>query len=107
MSNAGATKTANDRLAAIEAWSRRTFIAASAAAVLVAIPAVTHLYFWYEFGRFAPKIDEMMCSLSEAGPRPASKGGIVFDPAQGIADMKARLLGGAPAPAPPAAAGRK
>jgi hypothetical protein len=62
-SQSEAVKTAGERLEAIEAWSRRTFIAAAFAAACTGILASATLYVGYEYIQLRRAASQVASSL--------------------------------------------
>lgn len=92
----GAAKTAAQSLEAIEAWSKRTFIAAAIAAGFLGMLTLGVLYAEWDYLRVKWAMQDMAHSLAgRSSPAPAdSGGGLKFDPARGVADLKRSILGG-------------
>lgn len=86
-------RTPAQQLDAIERWSRRTFYASAISAVCLMIIAAWYLFWEVQALRVAGAIAEAGAKTGGAAP-PDGKGGVRFDPARGMGDLKKSIFGG-------------
>lgn len=85
--------TADQRLEAIERWSRRTFYATALGAACLLPMGAWAAVQWYIAIRFVVALAD---AKEAASPKrdPSPRSGIIFDPGRGIEDLKRSMLGG-------------